>query len=322
MKITIFPDNPIIYLGQKFTIQVNISDCEYQIMWLSAQIAGFVKSIKPSTNIVITNLVNDSIGGSQNFPIFGHVVSGSRLISTQINTPKSFCVSISADGIPPSFDGDGISITYELRFIAQIIGQPVNSISIPIRFIAPNSSFTNLEKVQSTASFSIDSIDSTSVPAPFSLECPFQNTPKRPIETFPIKYKNKILANLLMSTDVAAGSEFTGLIDLRSSELQNVPIDIVVISIIQNEIFEATGVNEASVVEVQNYDMRNTISQRFTLPISFETTADFGTNIFYVNYLIEFTFQIGEDVVKFHNPIHIFPPTLSLSIPRSPINRQ
>ncbi|OHT15446.1 hypothetical protein TRFO_14041 [Tritrichomonas foetus] len=318
MRITLVPDNPIIFLGQKFTIQINITDCDTQVMWVSAQIAGKVKSLKQSTLPILSNLVYDGLGVPQNSPFFGHVTSGSRLISTKFDPPKSFCAFIVADGIPPSYEGEGISISYELRFAAQILGQPVNSISIPIRFIAPHFSHTNLERTQSSSTFTIDACESLSVAAPFALSSPFHDVPKRPIEIFPIKNNGQIIANIKMSPDVAAGSSVNGIIDL--SQLKNSQLDMVIISITRNEIYEANGTNESAILETATIDMKNTLARRFNLPISFHTVAEFGTNVFNVSYSIDFRFQVGNEYVQFSTPLHIFPPALSLSTPRSPIS--
>ena len=317
MRITLVPDNLIIFLGQKFTVQINVTDCDFQIMWISAQIAGKIKPLKPSTNTILKPLFQESFNSNQTSPAFSHVVSGSRLISAQFQPPKSFCVFITADNIPPSYEGEGINVSYELRFSAQILGQPVNSISIPIRFISPHFSHYHLENAQNISKFEINALESLSVAAPFALSSPFQEQPKRPIENYQIKNDGNLIAVISMSPDVSAGTDTNGLIDLRQSNSQ---VDLVVISITRNEIYEVNGINESSIIENISIDMKNNIAKRFNIPISFNTVAEFGTDVFNVSYSIDFRFQIGNEFIQWSTPLHIFPPQISLSTPRSPIN--
>lgn len=317
MRITLVPDNIIIFLGQKFTVQINVTDCDFQVMWISAQIAGKIKPLKQSSNTILKTLFQESFISNQSSPTYTHVVSGSRLISAQFQPPKSFCVFITANNIPPSYEGEGINISYELRFSAQILGQPVNSISIPICFLSPHFSHYNLESIQTNSKIEISASESISVPAPFALSSPFQEQQQRPIENYQVKKDGNLIAVISMSPDVSAGSEANGLIDLRQSNLQ---IDLVVISITRNEIYEANGINESAIIVNLSFDMKNTIAKRFNIPISFNAVAEFGTDIFNVSYSIDFRFQLGNEFVQWSTPLHIFPPKISLSTPRSPIN--
>ena len=317
MRINLVPDNLIIFLGQKFTVQINITDCDFKIMWVSAQIAGKIKSLKQSTNTILKTLFQESYIPNQNSPVIQHVVSGSRLISAQFQPPKSFCVFITADNIPPSYEGEGINVSYELRFSAQILGQPVNSISIPIHFVSPHLTHYNFDNIQSNSKFDINALESVSVPAPFALSNPFQESAKRPIENYQIRNDGNEIAVISMSPDVFAGTEVDGLIDLRQSNTQ---VDLVIISITRNEIYEANGINESNIIETKQFDMKNAIAKRFNIPISFNAVAEFSTDIFIVSYSIDFRFQMANEFVQWSTPLHIFPPQISLSTPRSPIN--
>ena len=108
MKITIIPQNPVIFLGQKFTIQINVTECDSTVGWISAQITGKTRTLNNQTNELLRGIVKDALGGPQNAPFFGHVMCGSRLIAKEITGNKSYCLSILVDNIPPSYDGDGI----------------------------------------------------------------------------------------------------------------------------------------------------------------------------------------------------------------------
>ncbi|KAH0785218.1 RAB6A-GEF complex partner protein 2 [Histomonas meleagridis] len=314
MKITITPNNPMIFLGQKFTVQVDISDCESKVLWVSAQIAGKVRSLKPATESILQNLVHDSLGIQQETPFFGHVMSGSRLISRNFYPPKSFCATLIANGIPPSYDGEGISIKYELRFAAQIENQPVTAISIPIRLIAPFSSSLILEKAQSTGSFEITSFETGSVPAPFSLGCPFKDTSTHKLQTYQIQSKGSTIVLITMDSSFNAGNEVTGVIDIK------VPLKEVHIKVIRNELYEANGHKETTILSTTNIGLENTLMKRFNIPITFQTVPNFSTDIFVVSYLVQFIFNQGTEQLQWETPIYVHPPVISLSTQRTPLN--
>ena len=94
MKIAIVPERPVIFLGQKFTLQINVTDCDPSIGWISAQITGKTRTLNEQTNRLLHGIVEESLGGPQNAPYFGHVMSGSHLLTKNFTGNKSFNISI------------------------------------------------------------------------------------------------------------------------------------------------------------------------------------------------------------------------------------
>lgn len=317
MKISIVPDNPMMYLGQRFAVQINISNCDSQILWVSAQIAGKVRSLKPSTESALKSIVHDALGAPQNAPYFGHVMSGSRLIATKFTPPKSFCAYLTADNIPPSYEGEGVSIAYELRFAAQITGRPVYSVSVPIRFIAPSQSHFDLGKAQSLGVFDIEAVIGESMPAPFALACPFKEQPNTNIEIARLNTSEHNIAAIAMTKEFNTGTEVTGVIDMKESTKR---YDNVVVSLVRKEQYGDTGISEVSTIGCAKMCLRNTLMKRFYLPLPFQTPAEFATDMFVLSYSVEFRFgnENDADTLVWSTPIHVFPPKVSLSTPRTP----
>lgn len=314
MKITITPDNPMIFLGQKFTLQVNINDCATKILWISAQIAGKVKSLKNSTESIIQELVHDSLGIVQSTPFFGHVMSGSRLIANNFHAPKTFCAELTADEIPPSYEGEGISITYELRFAVQLVGKPVDAISIPIRLVGNYNSSTILAKSQQMGKFEINAVESNSLPAPFSLASPFNFNANNIINEYKITNGSLKYAVIKMGNFFHSGTEVTGVIKV----IEN--IKEVEVRIKRDEFYKSIGLNEISVISSSTINLENIIMKRFNIPLTFQTVSNFSTEIINVKYIASFKFKLENDVFDWEVPIHIYPPLLSLSTQRTPVN--
>ena len=318
MRILVAPENLMVFVGQNFTLQITITDCDEKIMWVSGQISGKIQSLKQSTIPLLQNSSNNSLNQVQpNSSTFNLVVSGSRLISSQFTPPKTFCVSICADDIPPSFEGEAIKIFYELRFSIQIAGQPVNSISIPIKFITKYGSHFDLNSVQSKSKFQIEAFESTSIPAPFSLESPFKQTSFKPSEDITVVKEGKTIAIIQMTNEFCIGTEITGLIDLRNIQSN---LDLVILSICRNEIYQNNDINESAIIETLTLDMKNNIARRFRIPLTFNYVSDFSSNLFTVNYSLNFRFQNGNEFTQYSLPLHIYPPNLCLTTPRSPLN--
>lgn len=319
MKITINPQNPIIFLGQKFTIQLNISECDSTVGWISAQITGKTRTLNNQTNELLRGIVNDALGGPQNAPFFGHVMSGSRLIAKDITESKSFCISILVDNIPPSYDGQGVSIIYELMIACQTSTQIDKSHVFPIRFIAPFEASNSLQTCQSTASFTIDSSECSSFQAPYSLACPFPTNLTLSSETseFIVKSENGTVATIHSPLSCFVGKDLTGLIDLSNSDfsLNNVKIRLIrVESYPSNE-----KVNNTTVISQSFISLIGLVMKRFNLIIPFSATANFRTDLVSVSYVIEFLLSSEKASWKWSSPFKLGPPEYTISKPRNPI---
>lgn len=318
MKVLLTPDNPIIFIGQTFTLQVKITECENILMWASAQIAGKIKPLKPSTDSLLKQIVHDALGAHENAPFFGHVMSGSRLIATQFQPPKTFLITIKAEGIPPSYIGDAVSISYELRIATQVPGTPLSYISIPITFVGPSNSYTILEKCQNDARFEVNPIQSISVPAPFSL-CSMYSLPKDifRLQEFPIELDNNLLATISIPLTSQVGEKFSGLINI------NLKSDIipkrVTISLLRREDFPNISQTFSKVIISDVIDLQFVVSRRFSVQIPFASSTDFATNFFQVSHYLIMDFSCDQKTKQWSHPYHLLPPKLTLSTPRSPV---
>lgn len=319
MKITILPQNPVIFLGQKFTIQLNISECDSTIGWISAQVTGKTRTLNNQTNELLRGIVNDALGGPQNAPFFGHVMSGSRLIAKDITGSKSFCISLLVDNIPPSYDGEGASITYELMIACQTSTQIDKSHVFPIRFIAPCDASNSLQSCQPTAVFTIDSAECSSFQVPYSLACPFPNNISLPSESseFIVKSENGTVATIHSPLSCFVGKDLTGVIDLSNS---NFTLNNVKIKLIRIESYPSNEkINNTTVISQSYIALIGLAMKRFNLPIPLSATANFTTDLVSVSYIIEFLLSSEKASWKWVSPFKLGPPEYSLSKPRNPI---
>ena len=318
MKIVLTPDNPIILIGQPFTLQVTMTDCPSTLMWASAQIAGKIKSLKTETETILKQIVHDALGADENAPFFGHVMSGSRLIASNFSTPKTFLLTINTNGIPPTYNGVSISISYELRVATQIAGTPLSYISVPLRFVGHPKSYVILEKCQDEAFFDIKSFLANSVPAPFALV----STYKYPEDSFKIidhqiEFQDQKVVTLTMALEVQVGQLLTGLFTINKNS--SITPKKVSISLIRKEIFSKTGEIFDSIVISNNVDLQYIVSRRFSIQIPFSASPDFSTNIFAVSHELVLNFSWNQGTFQWSAPFKVFPPELTLSTSRSPI---
>ena len=312
MRVSIQPEFPSIYLGQEFQLQITITEAPTEIKWISAQIAGKVRALKKETEEPLLKLVAQSLGAPQQAPFFGHVMSGSRMIDSDIKSPKTYVISVKADGIPPSYEGEGVSITYELRIVSQSGRQISPPTIIPIRFISPYKSKYIIEKTQDTASFDITSVRAESVPSSIALISPFPKVDEKMIESFFIKQGDSLVAALRLKLMAYAGSEFSGIIDMNgaSSGVETVDICIIRVEHFNND------VNIETNITTKNIPLQNIIMKRFEIHIPFTSPSDFSTDLFDVFYKVSFQFNSKIGSWKWEQPLQVLPPQLSLSMPR------
>jgi hypothetical protein len=312
MRASIQPSCPSIYLGQEFVMQITIAEVPSEMRWISAQIAGKVRATQKETESALLKLVAQSLGGHQQAPYFGHVMSGSRMIDSDIKIPKTYCLTVKADGIPPSYEGKGVSISYELRIVSQIGQQISQPTIIPIRFISPYRSHSVLEKTQNTATFSITSVEAQTVPSPVALVSPFPPEEERPIEFFSIKQEDLLVASLRLKLSAFAGNEFSGVIDMRDTDLG---VESATVKVTRTESFP-DDVIETSTVDSKEIKLKGIIMRRFSLHIPFSSPAEFSTDLFECKYNAVFHFMSSESSWTWAAPLQVLPPQLSLSMPR------
>lgn len=317
MRVSILPECPSIFLGQEFMVQISIAEAPTNIKWISAQITGKVQTSKPSVEPALLSLVHRALGAPQQAPFFGHIMSGSRLIDSDIKTPKTYCLSIKAEGIPPSYEGEAVSISYELRIVSQIGGQISPPTIIPIRFIAAYKTNCVLQNTQATAQFSFNSIEASSIPSPIALLSPFPKVNDKTTELFSIKQGNSLVASLKLTLSAKSGGDFSGIVDMKDASSGVTSVDV---KIIRVEKFSNDVVEQSTIVN-EKLGLEKIIMRRFSLPIPFNTPADFTTDLFDLSYIVEFLFNSPNGVWKWSSPLQILPPIISLSMPRQVIEQ-
>jgi len=312
MNFLVSPESPHIFLGQNFTIQVTIPKFDQEIKWISAQIAGKVRALNSRIEPLLQNLISEALGAPQQAPYFGHVMSGSRLIGSEIKTEKVYCLTINAQEIPPSYDGVGINISYELR-ISVNVGTNIVSSTIPLKFIGPFNSHFVLKSVQHNSIFNIESVESLSIPSPYSLACPYQLPTNRPIESFLIKdNEHGEIACIRLCLIINTGSLFTGIIEVKNAPM----LKSCKISITRSESY-SSGVLEKDSIANQNINLVGIVAKSFALSIPFTSSSEFSTELFKLKYQAEIIL-VGESCTwNWSSPLCILPPVISLSVPRS-----
>ena len=316
MKISLVPDRPTIFLGQKFNVQININS-ETNVKWISAQITGKTITLNNQTSQLLHNIVKQSLGGPQNAPYFGHVMSGSRLIANDFSGSKTLCLSILADDIPPSYDGEGVCIKYELMIAFQTSTQIDKSHVFPIRFIAPFKSKTLLEKCQANAKFEIENFEAKMMSSIFYLSSMFVNNPSIFEKTeFIIKQQDLTICKIITPLAASSGKDVTFLIDFSDS---NIEVQDVTISLIKIEVYSNENANQSKCIIEKKIKLKDVILRSVSLPILQSLTAEFETDLITLKYSLVFVFKHAKGSSKTTLSFSILPQEYSNTRPMIPI---
>jgi hypothetical protein len=301
----------MIFLGQPFTLQLTLSDTSEAVQWVSAQIAGKARSLKPSTEPFLQSLVSDALGGPQNAPFFGHVMSGSRMIASNFTGFRTFTLTVLADHIPASYDGAGLSISYELLIASQIGGTIDKSRSFPLFFIGPGSK-SSLRSAQQNSLFEIESAEGESAPGRLSLQSPFRSIIAEP-KDFLVQREGGIVAALRMPAVTTVGTPVVGVISLENADSGVAEVKA---NLVRIESFGDGAEIVSTEIGSHRIEVAGVISKRFSIPVPFATVADFETEIVKVSHTLEFTFYGQGGAWKWAVQIAVLPPELSLTKPR------
>ena len=318
-NISISPENPHIFIGQTFTIGVSISNCKQRIMWSGAQISGILTAKTKLSQQKLTECVHEAVSTTNESSIFNFAMSGSRMISTDFICPKTFIISITVNGVPPTYKGDSISIDYELCIFAQVSGKPVFSKKVPITIICPHENKYAIQKTQSVANFTIESIESLHREADYSLLCPFpQQIPSQKKVNTVLQNDEGLNAFIEVETIAKVGSFLYGKINLSKSmiKLSNAVIKLNAIETFSNNEKEKSNIYTA------NIPLYNTIMKNFSLLVPNTATAVFSTDLFSINY--EFEIVLSDQSLNekwiWSAPIDMFQPYLSITTPKAEQN--
>jgi hypothetical protein len=239
-------------------------------------------------------------------------MSGSRMIARDLSGAKSFALSITAENVPGSYDGIGISLSYELVIACQVGGVLDKSHVFPIFLIGPSATPTSLKTCQDTAKFTMESAETETGPGRLTLYCPFKTVQNSDPREFLVKRGNGIVASVKIPTAVAVGGQLVGVVSLEKS---NSEVTAATASFVRKEKFRAEFSETAEIGKIA-LDMEGIVARRFSIAIPFSGTNDFETDIVSVSHLIEFTFMGKSGTWKWSSPITVFPPEISLTKPR------
>jgi hypothetical protein len=306
MKVRIAPERPMIFLGQPFTLQVYVSDPPGLIQWVSVQIVGKLRPLSPAAQTLFSDIVHRSLGGPQNAPFFGHVMSGSRQIARNVEGKSSWCVEITAKGIPPTFDGSHFAVSYQLVVFLQIEGNlDSNQHLFPLWFVSPFGFECSFETCQNDASFRIRVADADSIVSPYCLVSPFESTGRLISQRYEIDREGGKVASVDVQKFAVAGKPLVGFVSLKQSDSEIISMKI---ELVRKEL---EGVE--SVVCSQTIDMRFILAKRFSISVPWDAPADFKTDLMSITYMICFTFSDSKRAWRWSSGIKVYPPEFSLA---------
>jgi hypothetical protein len=237
-------------------------------------------------------------------------MSGSRMVGSNFSGSKTFGITLLADRIPPSYEGSGISISYELLIASQVGGVIDKSRSFPLFFIGPSAEFS-LRQAQRNAIFEIECAEVETVPGRLSVECPFKSVVSGDPRDFSVQREGGTVASVRMPEMTRVGMSIVGVISLVNTDSG---VSEVKVNLVRRErVGEEIGSTE---IGSNRIEMNGAVSRRFAITIPFSTVADFETEIHQVWHEVEFTFYGEGGAWKWTPQITVLPPEISLTKPR------
>jgi hypothetical protein len=240
--------------------------------------------LKPATHPFLQSLVNEALGGVQNAPFFGHVMSGLRMIASNLSGHKSFSLTVLADHIPPSFNGVGLSIAYELLIACNAAGVIDKSRSFPLHIIGPQAP-ASIRLAQLAGVFEIQSTEADLLPGRISLPSPFRAAV--PAD----QREGGVLALIRMVPAAAIPNPIAGVISIEKADSG---IGEVKASLVRRETFANGRVVQTSEICTRKIELKGVIARRLRVPVPFGSVADFEVEFMKVSHHLEFIF-FGKD---------------------------
>jgi hypothetical protein len=299
MNALLLPERPVIYLGQPFTLQLTLLDGDEPGQWVSTQIVGRTRTLNPAAHRFLWPFAGDAT-------VFDHVQSDSQRIASDVSGRRSFSLTIVADRIPPSYDGSGVSITYELLIACQTGG----SVAFPVLFVAPRSHPFSLATAQRDAVLEIQTSEVELLPGRLSVRCPVRALADR--RDVVVQRTGGIVAMVRMPSATAVGHPIVGVISLDKTDSG---VTEVTASLFRRE---TIGTGDISRIQLcsRKLELNGALARRFSIPVPFTTVADFETEIVKITHFLEFTFYGTAGAWKWTSTVSMFPPEISPTKPR------
>jgi hypothetical protein len=313
MRVSVVPDRPIIFLHLPFAFQVSVTDCATSVRWICVEFVGWIRSLKESTASTLRGIVIDALGVPQQSERFAHILSGSRSIATDFEGSKQFSLFFCANDIPPSYDGAGMSISYELRFSALPSRGAPHSVTIPLRIVGDCDSVFPLEKIQSRAQLLIKSCECACIRSPFAIRSPGESCVS---ERTAVELVGA--GSLSIDRCCRAGASLSAVFNFcKAVEL----FEWAKIKIVRNELYIGTGINERTVVAKERFSVNRSVMLRAMVEIPWNAAADFATNAFTVSHEVRVRLIRGKKKgAEFIGALRILPPECVPSVCRAPLS--
>jgi hypothetical protein len=239
-------------------------------------------------------------------------MSGSRMIASTLSGHKAFNLTILADHIPPSYDGTGLSIAYELLIACSVAGVIDKSRSFPLHFIGPQSP-ASIRQAQHEGIFEIQSAEADLLPSRVSLASPFRSPIPTDQRYFVVQREGGVLAVIRLAPAAAVGNPIAGVISVEKADSG---VGEVKVTLVRRETFGGGEVVETAEICARKIELAGVVARRFTVPVPFVTVADFDVEFMKVSHHLEFVFFGKEGNWKWAAPIVVFPPEISPTKPR------
>lgn len=306
MKIEILPKIPRIFIGQSFSLQLQISDCDAQVRYIVVQVVGKTIVNDPEVHPFLQETVKSALKIVHNAPFFGHVITGSTFISNRFENTKTFSLTILADKIPPSYNGKGVSIVYNLviGYVGYHSSNPEAG-SFRIVLVAPHKSEELLHNTQDVATFSIKVQETNTFESPMMVNNPLAIRSNFRTESFKIQGPSGVIAEIQTPLSTLVGQVISGVINLEESNQKIIKAHI---KIVRNEIY-AQNKKVYNIIENELViKLLNTIKKQFKIQVPLTVTANFTTDLITIEYDLEFDLKTDKNVYSWKAPIKIYPP--------------
>lgn len=304
MNLRVLPQRPVIFLGKPFTLQISVSTGKTEAHSVTLSIVGKTKT----SHDFFQDIIRKITGSSESLSSFDHIISKQCPLTPKLQGEKIFCVTVTADNIPPSFDGVYSSISYELV----IQSSKLAPVSYPLVFVAQFESETSIS--HSTGQINIECIEAQSTSSKLYLSCPFSSGIRPQSNDFLVNQSGGMIAKLTIPSAVSVGGTISGWIDLTDS---TTGVRELRISLIRLEDYPQDK-HEQSEVTAKSIELTGLVGRRFTLTVPYTCTANFSTEIVHVHYSLSFLFSTQDGHrCKWESEIKVLPPEFSITKPRS-----
>ena len=307
MNVRVLPQRPVIFVGLPFTVQLTVSSGKGRVGGVTARVVGRMSGAQDSIKEVIGRVLGGEKGGAA----AAHVMSDVCQVCDSVEGERTFCVTVTAEDVPPSFDGVYSSISYEL--VVSCAGG--SSVSCPLVFVAKYGYDTPISVSRTQGRLKLECVEGSSVSSKLCVSCPFACDISTHESDFIVNQKSGVVAKLSIPTAVCVGSSISGWIDLTNS---TVGVTELKVSLVRIEHYPPNKEEHAE-VSTRSIELTGLVGRRFTVAVPYTCTANFSTDMVGIKYQAEFLFSLHDGhKCKWVCDMNVLPPEFSLTKPRCP----